>query len=46
MKKVYGFRSVEDASRYADKNYMRGSYSIVETNSGKFAIEMDINRIV
>ena len=41
MKKVYGFRTFEEASQYADKNYNRGSYSITETNSGNFAIEMN-----
>ncbi len=40
MKKVYGFGTLEEAMRYADKNYNRGSYKVVETNSGKFAIEM------
>ena len=41
MKKVYGFKSLEEASKYADKNYMSGTYLVVETNSGNFAIEMN-----
>jgi hypothetical protein len=41
MKKIYGFRTFEDASRYADKNYHSGSYRITETNSGTFAIEKE-----
>ena len=39
--KRYGFKTYEDASIYADKNYNRGSYRVTETNSGSFAIEMD-----
>ncbi len=41
MKKIYGFRTLEEASKYADKNYNKGSYTIAETNSGNFAIEMN-----
>ena len=37
----YGFKTYEDASVYADKNYNRGSYRIIETNSGNFAIEKE-----
>lgn len=37
----YGFKTYEDASMYADKNYNRGSYRIIETNSGNFAIEKE-----
>ncbi len=41
MKKIYGFRTFEEADRYADKNYHIGSYKVVETNSGTFAIEKE-----
>lgn len=39
MKKVYGFKTYRDAIAYADKNYHRNTYRIVETNLGTFAIE-------
>lgn len=39
MRKIYGFRTEDEAVRYADKNYMSGSYQIVETNSGNYAIK-------
>jgi len=39
--KIYGFKTYEDASIYADKNYNRGSYTITETNSGSFAIDKE-----
>ncbi len=39
MSKIYGFRTFEDAAAYAEKNYYRDTYKVVETNSGKFAIE-------
>ena len=40
MKKVYGFATFKAAEEYAIKNYYRGAFRIVETNSGNFAIEM------
>lgn len=40
MKRVYGFRTLGEAEQYADKNYYRGTYRVIETNSGSFAIEM------
>ncbi len=40
MKRVYGFRTPDEAEEYADKNYYRGSYKVIETNSGSFAIEI------
>ncbi len=42
MKKVYGFGTLDEAESYAAKNYYQGSYRIVETNSGNFAIEMNM----
>lgn len=37
--KIYGFRTFEEALAYAEKNYYRDSFKIVETNAGTFAIE-------
>jgi hypothetical protein len=39
MEKRYGFRTFDDAFEYAEKNYYRDQFKIVETNAGKFAIE-------
>ena len=39
MEKVYGFKTFEEAKAYGEKNYYRNSFKVVETNSGKFAIE-------
>ena len=41
--KVYGFRTFEEAMEYAEKNYYKNSFQIVETNAGTFAIERIIN---
>jgi hypothetical protein len=43
MGKKYGFRTFEDATSYAERNYYRDTYKIIETNSGKFAIEKIFN---
>ena len=40
MKRVYGFGTFDEALQYADKNYYRGMFNIVETNAGSFAIEV------
>ena len=39
MKKVYGFNTFDEALKYADRNYYEGTYNIIETNLGTFAIE-------
>ncbi len=39
MGKIYGFRTFKDAKAYAEKNYYRNTFKVVETTSGNFAIE-------
>lgn len=43
MRKIYGFRTFEEAIAYADKNYHVNTYKIFETNIGTFAIEKIID---
>ena len=39
MSIVYGFRTEEEAVRYADKNFYKDTYSIYETRTGTYAID-------
>ena len=43
MRKIYGFKTSEEAERYADKNLYTDTFEVYETSVGNFAIKFNNN---